>query len=135
MTLSPMKTFYSSIPLYHSLSKRKEQANNLDIEFLSLYYCVDVPLTVGTSNTILVDIIKNGSETPVTDIDDYIDKIIKYKCGLINVFVTEIRKGLFSVIPKETIELFNSDELELVLNGQPFIDIEEWKEYGVSFAL
>ena len=49
--------------------------------------------------------------------------------------MTEIRKGLFSVIPKETIELFNSDELELVLNGQPFIDIEEWKEYGVSFAL
>lgn len=43
--------------------------------------------------------------------------------------MTEIRKGLFSVIPKETIELFNSDELELVLNGQPFIDIEEWKEY------
>ena len=116
-------------PLYHSLSNLKDQANNLDIESLGLFYCVDVPLTVGTSNTILVDIIKNGSETPVTDIDDYIDKIIKYKCGLINVFVTEIRKGLFSVIPKETIELFNSDELELVLNGQPFIDIEEWKEY------
>ena len=45
-------------PLYHSLSNLKDQANNLDIESLGLYYCVDVPLTVGTSNTILVDIIK-----------------------------------------------------------------------------
>ena len=118
-------------PLYHSLSNLKDQANNadFDIESLCLYYCVDVPLTVGTSNTILVDLIKNGSETPVTDLNDYIEKIINYKCGLIDVFVSQIRKGLFSVIPKETIELFNADELELVLNGQPFIDIEEWKEF------
>ena len=91
-------------PLYHSLSNLKDQANNLDIESLGLFYCVDVPLTVGTSNTILVDIIKNGSETPVTDIDDYIDKIIKYKCGLINVFVTEIRKGLFLLYQKKQLK-------------------------------
>ena len=36
----------------------------------------------------------------------------------------------------EIIEKFTSDELELIINGKPFIDIEEWKEnteYGIGY--
>jgi hypothetical protein len=32
------------------------------------------------------------------------------------------------VISETFLTVFNSDELELLLNGQPYIDVEEWRE-------
>jgi E3 ubiquitin-protein ligase HUWE1 len=31
------------------------------------------------------------------------------------------------VINESIINIFNTDELELILNGQPFIDVWDWK--------
>jgi hypothetical protein len=42
-------------------------------------------------------------------------------------FVTEMKSALFRIIPEEFLLNFNSDELELILNGQPFIDIDDWR--------
>ena len=37
-------------------------------------------------------------------------------------------KSLFSFIPEQLIKIFSSNELELILNGQPFIDVSDWIE-------
>ena len=42
-------------------------------------------------------------------------------------FIKRIRDSLFNIIPKEVIQSFTSDQLELIINGRPFIDLEEWK--------
>jgi len=34
----------------------------------------------------------------------------------------------YKVIPEKYISIFTSDELELLLNGQPFIDLLDWKD-------
>jgi E3 ubiquitin-protein ligase HUWE1 len=31
------------------------------------------------------------------------------------------------LIPEKILKIFNSDEFELLLNGQPFIDVDDWR--------
>ena len=45
----------------------------------------------------------------------------------IEIFCNAIKASLYNIIPKEEVQKLNSDELELIINGKPFIDIEEWK--------
>src|SRR5574344_1864046 len=33
------------------------------------------------------------------------------------------------MIPHDTITMFTSDQLELIINGKPYIDVEEWKHF------
>ena len=49
--------------------------------------------------------------------------------GMYEPFVKRIRESLFKLIPKDVIQKFTSDELELLINGRPFIDVEDWKMY------
>ena len=49
--------------------------------------------------------------------------------GLYEPFIKKIRESFFKIIPKEAIQIFTSDELELLINGKPYIDLEEWKMY------
>ena len=39
-----------------------------------------------------------------------------------------MRESLFNLIPKDVIQKFTSDELELLINGRPFIDLEDWRQ-------
>jgi len=34
----------------------------------------------------------------------------------------------YQIIPEEFFDSFNSSELELILNGRPFIDVDDWKQ-------
>lgn len=42
-------------------------------------------------------------------------------------FINEIKSGLYSIIPEKLLKIFTSDEFELILNGQPFIDVYDWR--------
>ena len=44
-------------------------------------------------------------------------------------FIKRIRDSLFNIIPKQVIQSFTSDQLELLINGRPFIDLEDWKQF------
>lgn len=116
--------------LYHSLSNLKSMLNerNFDIESLALFYVIDMAIP-GKTNQISVDLKENGRNEQVTELEDYIQSRIDFILGSIAVFTDEIKKGMFSIIPKEIITIFTADELELLLNGRPFIDVEEWKEF------
>ena len=116
-------------PFYDSIQNLKNSEKNETLEYtdLGLYYNIEIK---DINNKIhSLDIINNGKNILVNDIDDYLNKRIDFMIGLYEPFIKRIRESLFSVIPKAVIEIFTSDQLELLLNGRPFIDIEDWKQF------
>ena len=116
-------------PLYDSIKNMKSSGVRDEIECtgLCLYYNIEMKDT--DDNIHSFDIIENGKDTLVNNIDDYIDKRIDFMLGLYEPFIKRIRDSLYNIIPKNVIEKFTSDQFELLLNGRPFIDIEDWKQF------
>ena len=76
------------------------------------------------------DLIKNGSEIAVTEENkkSYVEKVIDFKLKLS--FEKQLHclvEGFYSIIDKDLIEIFNENELELLLSGLPDIDVDDWK--------
>lgn len=42
-------------------------------------------------------------------------------------FINLIKNGFYSIIPYDLLKNFNEVQLELILNGQPFIDVDDWE--------
>ena len=78
------------------------------------------------NHTHSLELIEKGREIPLTNVDDYIKQRIKFMIGMYEPFIKEIRDNIYKYFSKEVITNFTSDEFELILNGRPFIDIEEW---------
>ena len=76
-----------------------------------------------------LDLIEKGKNIAVENLDDYINKRIELLIGLYHPSVEKIKEGLFCIISKDKINVFTSNELELIINGKPFIDLEEWKQF------
>ena len=74
------------------------------------------------------DLIEKGRYKSVENLDDYVQKRIDLLIGLYYPFVEKIQEGLFKLFEKEKITMFTSNELELMVNGRPFIDLLEWEE-------
>ena len=110
-------------PLYDSL----ENLKNVDLTDLEIYYNINMKDV--NNNVHSFDIKSNGINIHVRDIDDYINKRIDFMTSLYEPFIKRIRDSLFNIIPKEVIQSFTSDQLELLINGRPFIDIEDWKQF------
>ena len=110
--------------LYTSLKNLKEiglsQNNNLEV-----YYSLEMKDVYNHTHSL--ELVNKGREIPLTNIDDYIKKRIYFMIGLYEPFIKEIRDNIYAYFSKEVITSFTSDEFELILNGRPFIDIEEWK--------
>lgn len=77
-----------------------------------------------------IELLPNGSNIKLSkdNLDEYINLRIQYIYNKFKDFAKLIQEGLFSVIPENLMKLFNSEELELIINGTPFIDIIDWKE-------
>jgi hypothetical protein len=116
--------------LYKSLKNLKDLVTTSysdDIyDGLYIYYSVDIKDTNNKMHNL--DLVENGSEKPVKNINDYINKRISLMKGLYEPFIQKIRESLFNLIPKDVIQKFTSDELELLINGRPFIDLEDWRQ-------
>ena len=110
--------------LYTSLKNLKEiglsQNNNLEV-----YYSIEMKDVYNHTHSL--ELVNKGREIPLINIDDYIKKRINFMIGLYEPFIKEIRDNIYAYFSKEVITSFTSDEFELILNGRPFIDIEEWK--------
>ena len=129
-------------PLYSSLKNLKEthlfdnpKENESTIKDLELYYGLEMKDNYNHMHSL--ELQPNGRKTPLLDLDDFIKKRIDFMIGMYEPFIKIIRETIFSFIPKETIITFTSDEFELILNGRPFIDVEEWKiftEYKVPYS-
>ncbi len=119
-------------PLYTSLKNlkntplfEKPKENESLIKDLELYYSLEMKDIYNHMHSL--ELQPNGRKTPLLDLDDFIKKRIDFMIGLYEPFIKIIRETIFSYIPKEVITNFNAEQFELILNGQPFIDVEEWK--------
>ena len=112
-------------PLYTSLHNLKElEESGSNVENIGIYYSVDMEDINKQSHSF--NLIDNGINKPVTNVKDFINKRIFFMKGLYEPFIRKIRDGLFSIIKKDIIQKFTAEELELVINGKPFIDIDDW---------
>ena len=113
--------------LYTSLKNLKgiNLAQNNKNNNLELYYSIEMKDVYNHMHNL--ELIEKGREIPLTNIDDYISKRIKFMIGMYEPFIKVIRDNIYKYLSKEVITNFTSDEFELILNGRPFIDIEEWK--------
>jgi len=121
-------------PLYTSLKNLKDtnlfdnSDSNLDlIKSLELYYGLEMKDIYNHMHSF--ELQKKGREIPVTNLEDYIDKRINFMIGIYEPFIKIMRNTIYNYIPKEIITNFTSDEFELILNGRPFIDVEEWRVF------
>ena len=113
-------------PLYNSLKNLKDM-NIENLKDLELYYSIEQKDK--NDNLHSFDLIYDGNKIPVKNIDDYIKKRIDFMISQIIIFCEEIRKSLNNIIPMKVLEIFTADELELIINGKPYIDLDEWKTY------
>ena len=120
---------------YSSIKNLKDMNLNGDsLKELGLTYTIEQNEKNGNVHSF--ELIEGGKEKEVTNLDDYINKRIAFISSQISIFCEEIRKSFSSMIPLNILEKFTADELELLINGRPYIDIEEWKdntEYGTGY--
>ena len=111
--------------IYHSIEKLQ---NLNDISNLGLFFVENEKDENGKINT--VDLIVDGSNIPVTkeNLNFYFQKKIEYIMNKDKLLINQIKKGLFTYIPESLIKIFNSNEFDLILNGIPFIDVNDWIE-------
>ena len=114
--------------LYSSLLSLKQMKPE-ELDAMEIYYTYQYNDSEG--KLVTDELIPDGENIKVTDINDYIEKRIKYIVKKSKFLVEYIQKGLFTFIPKNILKSINSYELELLICGRPFIDVKEWKENSV----
>ena len=111
--------------IYHSIQKLQ---NLNDFSNLELYFAENEKDENGNINNI--NLILEGSNIPVTkeNMLYYFQKKIEYIMNKDRIYINHIKKSIFSYIPESLIKIFSANELELILNGTPFIDVSDWIE-------
>ncbi|KAF1330888.1 Hect e3 ubiquitin ligase, partial [Globisporangium splendens] len=77
-----------------------------------------------------VDLKENGRNIDVTDEnkDEYLRLVLEYRMLMsIADQLQEFLSGLYDVVPKDLLSVFDYQELELILCGIPTIDTADWK--------
>ena len=115
--------------LYKSLNNLKENLNfdNNILKDLEMNYAIEMRDVNNHLHSF--ELIKNGRNINVENLDDFIQKRIQFLTGIYEPFIKEIRSTFYKYMPIDRIKCLNSDELELLLNGRPFIDCDEWKSF------
>ena len=122
--------------LYNSLKNLKENlelynidgnGNNDMIKDLEFNYSIEMKDCYNHVHSF--ELIKNGRNVIVENLDDFIQKRLDFLIGLYEPFIKQIRDTFYKHLPSEKIKCLNSNELELLLNGRPFIEVEEWKTH------
>jgi len=112
-------------PIYKSLCFVRDHPID-DCEDFEEYFCVPTGDPVTPSLELMVE----GSTKRVLDdnklefINLKIDWLGKRQCES---KIAAFLQGLNIVIPKEALSVFEVNEIAMVLNGLPFIDIEDWE--------
>jgi E3 ubiquitin-protein ligase NEDD4 len=71
-----------------------------------------------------------GADIPVTNEtkEEYIRLYFKYRVlDSIKDQLTALLKGVYSVVPREYLSVFDYQEMELLMCGIPSVDVDDWK--------
>ncbi|KAH7476382.1 hypothetical protein KRP22_000222 [Phytophthora ramorum] len=97
---------------------------------------LDFSLTeqVNETEKIVVDLIPNGRDIAVTDANkrEYLDRRFRYVlfesvADQLHAFL----KGLYEVIPREMLLIFDPEEFDYLLCGSPEVDVTDWETHTV----
>ena len=114
--------------LYTSLLSMKNMKPE-ELDSMEIYYSIQYQNDEG--QVITEELIPGGNNKKVTDINDYIEKRINHLVSKSQILIYHIQEGLFSFIPKEILCSINSSEFELLVCGQPFIDVNDWNKNSI----
>eukprot|EP00922_Rhytidocystis_sp_ex-Travisia-forbesii_P043255 GHVS01064572.1.p1 GENE.GHVS01064572.1~~GHVS01064572.1.p1 ORF type:complete len:266 (+),score=22.23 GHVS01064572.1:167-964(+) len=79
----------------------------------------------------IIDLKPDGREVEVTDgnKEDYIELRTQHKIRLsIREQLNALTEGVWAVIPLPLLRVFDFQELDLLLNGLPHLDVDDWKK-------
>ena len=116
-------------PLYNSLknliSMKEECGEN--IALCEIYFSYQYHDEKG--DLCYQDLIENGNDILVTqdNFDLYIEKRIEYFTKSQLFGVNEIKRGINTIFDVNLLKIFTSDQLGLLINGTPFIDVDDWR--------
>ena len=116
-------------PLYNSLKNllEMEKTNPDIISTFGIYFSIQT--NDGFSFLDTVELISNGNSVLVTkdNLNVYIEKRLDYLIKSQKPAIDAMKEGFNSIIALELINIFTSDELNLLINGTPFIDVDDWR--------
>ncbi|KAJ2234301.1 E3 ubiquitin-protein ligase tom1 [Coemansia sp. RSA 485] len=78
----------------------------------------------------IIDLIPNGQEIAVTEENkaDYVRLVTEQRLyRAIKDQIKAFLEGFHDLIPKDLIQIFNEQELELLISGMPDIDVDDWR--------
>ena len=116
-------------PLYNSLkhlvSMKEECGEN--IALCEIYFTYQYKGSDGIMCE--ENLIENGYDVLVTqdNLDLYIEKKIEYYTKSQMGGINQIIKGIDSIFPVNYLKIFTNDQLNLLINGTPFIDTDDWR--------
>jgi len=113
--------------LYANLVKLLGMSDS-ELESLNLTFSVDEKID-NSSKTI--DLIPNGSIIPVNSSNKlkFVHEVSNFKLNrLINIQCNSFLNGLFEIISKEWLSMFNPYELQMLISGEKDVNIEDLKE-------
>jgi len=114
--------------LYSSLLSMKNMTPE-ELDTMEVYYSIQYQNDAG--QVVTEELIHDGNNKKVTDINDYIEKRINYLVTKSQILIFHIQEGLFNFIPKDILTSVSSSEFELLVCGQPFIDVNDWNKNSV----
>ena len=116
------KPLYSSLKNLLEMNKKGE-----DLSILELYFSIQYKDS--KNKLITYDLIENGDYTQVNseNLNLYIQKRIEHLIKTQKKSVELIKNGFNTIIPIKELFIFNSDQLSLLINGTPFIDVDDWR--------
>lgn len=77
-----------------------------------------------------VDLIPDGRNIPVTDDNktDYIEALVQWRSvSRVQDQMAALKKGLFEMVPRDLLAVFDSNDLEFLISGIAEIDVKDWK--------
>ncbi|CAK77805.1 unnamed protein product (macronuclear) [Paramecium tetraurelia] len=100
---------------------------NNNIDQLDLYFQLEY---IGKT----INLKENGCEIKVTNsnVQEYVNlNIFFYTQQFLEPYLSDFLTGFYQVIPKTLLRIFNPQELEMILFGLPFIDLQDWSKYTI----
>ena len=115
-------TFFNLIRLLkEGLSEKDEKKiNSLDLNFI-----------IKNSNEKDIELIENGHKIKVTleNVENYINLAQSKRLEEINNQINYIKKGLYSAIGKNILQILNWKQLEEMICGEPLFDIKDFMKH------
>ena len=126
LTFNDIKTI--DVTIFNLINNLEKALETNDKEFI---HNLNLKFIITNSNSSMIELIPNGKEI-IVDFDkakQYIKLVKLYKINEFKSQIEYIKKGFYSVIPKDIAKILNYKQLEEMICGKNELDIKELKNH------